>query len=207
MKRTLMITLTCVFLLTLALPAAAQEKKGAAPKAAVQTAAQEALSSYGPDYLIGPGDILDISVWKEEALTKAVVVLPDGKISFPLIGQVDAAGRTVDDLKQEISKRIVKFAPKEEVNIEVKQVNSMLVYVIGRVNQPGRFVLNTDVNVLQALAMAGGLNPFAKRGDIKIFREAGGGTKVMFFDYDTVADGKDTKQNIRLMRGDVIVVP
>jgi polysaccharide export outer membrane protein len=79
--------------------------------------------------------------------------------------------------------------------------------VIGRVNNPGRFVLNADVNVLQALAMAGGLNPFAKRGDIKIFRESGGGTKILFFDYDTVSAGDSVKQNIRLQRGDVIVVP
>jgi polysaccharide export outer membrane protein len=82
-----------------------------------------------------------------------------------------------------------------------------MVYVIGRVNSPGRFVLNSDINVLQALAMAGGLNPFAKRGDIKIFREVGGGTKVFFFDYDAVAEGKEPKQNMRLKRGDVIVVP
>jgi polysaccharide export outer membrane protein len=208
MKRTIVITLACVFFLALALPASAQDKKqGAAPNAAAQTAAQEALSSYGPEYLIGPGDVLDISVWKEEALTKSVVVLPDGKISFPLIGQVQAAGRTVDDLKQEISKRIVKFAPKEEVNIEVKQVNSMLVYVIGRVNQPGRFVLNTNVDVLQALSIAGGLNPFAKRSQIKVFRKEGGKTTILRFNYDEVTDGEKLEQNVTLKRGDVVVVP
>jgi polysaccharide export outer membrane protein len=207
MKRILVITLACVFLLALALPAAAQDKKqGAGPKAA-QTAAQEAISAYGPEYLIGPGDILEISVWKEEALTKAVVVLPDGKISFPLIGQVQAAGRTVDDLKQEISRRIVKFAPKEEVNIEVKQVNSMLVYVIGRVNQPGRFVLNTNVDVLQALSIAGGLNPFAKRSQIKVFRKEGGKTTILRFNYDEVTDGEKLEQNVTLKRGDVVVAP
>ena len=206
MKRTLMITLACVFLLALP-PASAQEKKGAAPKAAVQTAAQEALSSYGPDYLIGPGDILDISVWKEEALTKSVVVLPDGKISFPLIGQVQAANRTVDDLKKEIAIRIVRFAPKEEVNLEVKQVNSMLVYVIGRVNQPGRFVLNTNVDVLQALSIAGGLNPFAKRSQIKVFRKEGDKTTILRFNYDEVTDGERLEQNVVLKRGDVVVVP
>jgi polysaccharide export outer membrane protein len=208
MKRILVITLACVFFLALALPAAAQDKKqGTAPNAATQTAAQEALSSYGPDYLIGPGDILDISVWKEEALTKSVVVLPDGKISFPLIGQVQAAGRTVDDLKQEISKRIVKFAPKEEVNVEVKQVNSMLVYVIGRVNQPGRFVLNTNVDVLQALSIAGGLNPFAKRSQIKVFRKEGVKTTILRFNYDEVTDGEKLEQNVTLKRGDVVVAP
>ncbi len=159
------------------------------------------------EYVIGPGDTLMISVWKDEALTRQVTVLPDGKIGFPLIGQVAAAGRTVSALTQDLEQRLNKYVPGVDLSVVVQQVNSLLVYVIGRVNQPGRFVLNTDVNVLQALAMAGGLNPFAKRGDIKIFREAGGGTKVMFFDYDTVADGKEPRQNIRLMRGDVILVP
>jgi polysaccharide export outer membrane protein len=206
MKRILVITLSCAVFWALALPAAAQDKKlGTAP--AAQTAAREAGAPFTPEYLIGPGDTLDISVWKEEALTKTVVVLPDGKISFPLIGQVEAAGRTVDDLKQEIAKRIVKFAPKEEVNLEVKQVNSMLVYVIGRVNQPGRFVLNTNVDVLQALAIAGGLNPFAKRNQIKIFRKAAGTTLTFNFNYDDVTDGGKLQQNILLKRGDVIVVP
>ena len=174
---------------------------------AVPLQAQEAASQFGPDYLVGPGDVLEVSVWKEEALTKQVVVLPDGRISFPLIGEVQAAGRTLPDLKQEISKRMVKYAPKEEVNLEVKQVNSMLIYVIGRVNQPGRFALNTNVNVLQALSIAGGLNPFAKRNDIKIFRREGTVTKVLPFRYDQVTDGEKLEQNITLQRGDVIVVP
>ena len=159
------------------------------------------------DYLIGPGDILNISVWKDEALTRQCVVLPDGKIAFPLIGQIPAAGRTVADISKELEQKLARFVPGVDLNVAVHQVNSLIVYVIGRVNSPGRFVLNTDVNVLQALAMAGGLNPFAKRGDIKIFRDAGGGTKVLFFDYDQVADGKDPRQNIKLKRGDVIVVP
>jgi polysaccharide export outer membrane protein len=192
-----------VFLLALALPAAAQNKKQGAPP----TAAQEAVSAYGPEYLIGPGDILEVSVWKEEALTKAVVVLPDGNISFPLIGEVQAANRTLADLKKEIMIRIVKYAPKEEVNLEVKQVNSMLVYVIGRVNQPGRFVLNTNVDVLQALSIAGGLNPFAKRTQIKVFRKEGGKTTILRFNYDEVTDGEKLGQNVTLKRGDVVVVP
>jgi polysaccharide export outer membrane protein len=191
MKKTLAVAIACIAILSLAAP----------------LQAQEAASQFGSDYFIGPGDILEISVWKEEALTKQVVVLPDGKISFPLIGEVQAAGRTLPDLKQEIGKRIVKYAPKEEVNLEVKQVNSMLIYVIGRVNQPGRFVLNTNVNVLQALSIAGGLNPFAKRNDIKIFRREGTATKVLPFRYDQVTNGENLEQNITLQRGDVIVVP
>jgi polysaccharide export outer membrane protein len=197
MKLTGVIILACFVLLSLTAP----------HDVAAQSAAGEAVSPFGPDYLIGPGDVLEISVWKEEALTKAVVVLPDGRISFPLIGQVQAADRTVADLKQEITKRIIKYAPKEEVNLEVKQVNSMLVYVIGRVNQPGRFVLNTNVDVLQALAIAGGLNPFAKRNQIKIFRKLSTTTVTYHFNYDDVTDGGKLQQNIILKRGDVIVVP
>jgi polysaccharide biosynthesis/export protein len=197
------IILACVVFLAPALPAAAQQ-----PKAGTTMAAVPAVSSeVDADYLIGPGDILEISVWKEEALTKAVVVLPDGRISFPLIGQVQAADRTVADLKQEITKRLVKYAPKEEVNLEVKQINSMLIYVIGRVNQPGRFTLNTNVNVLQALSIAGGLNPFAKRNEIKVFRKEGGQTRILNFNYDRVTEGARLEQNVTLKRGDVVVVP
>ena len=191
MKKTLVMVMACIAVASVAVP----------------LPAQEAASQFGPDYLVGPGDVLEVSVWKEEALTKQVVVLPDGRISFPLIGEVQAAGRTLPDLKQEISKRMVKYAPKEEVNLEVKQVNSMLIYVIGRVNQPGRFALNTNVNVLQALSIAGGLNPFAKRNDIKIFRREGTATKVLPFKYDQVTVGEKLEQNITLQRGDVIVVP
>ena len=191
MKKTLVMVMACIAVASVAVP----------------LQAQEAASQFGPDYLVGPGDVLEVSVWKEEALTKQVVVLPDGRISFPLIGEVQAAGRTLPDLKQEISKRMVKYAPKEEVNLEVKQVNSMLVYVIGRVNQPGRFVLNTNVDVLQALSIAGGLNPFAKRSQIKVFRKEGGKTTILRFNYDEVTDGERLEQNVTLKRGDVVVVP
>lgn len=161
----------------------------------------------GGDYLIGPGDVILVSVWKDEALTRQVSVLPDGKIAFPLIGQVQAAGRTIADLTQAIKERLERFVPGADLSVIVQQVNSLIVYVIGRVNNPGRFVLTSEVNVLQALAMAGGLNPFAKRGDIKIFRYEGGKTQTFGFDYDKVASGEDLRQNLILRRGDVIVVP
>jgi polysaccharide export outer membrane protein len=169
--------------------------------------AQEKSSSI-KDYVIGAGDVLHIAVWKDESLTRQVVVLPDGQIGFPLIGQVTAAGRTVAELTKELEQKLARFVPGVELSVVVQQTGSMMIYVIGKVNNPGRFTIPSDVNVLQALAMAGGLNPFAKRGDIKIFRETGdGGTKVFFFDYDTVADGKDPRGNIRLRKGDVVVVP
>ena len=159
------------------------------------------------DYTIGPGDVLDISVWKEEALTKLVTVTPDGKISFPLIGAVQAGGKTLNELSVELANKLARFVPDLSLSVVVHQVNSMLVYVIGRVHNPGRFVLNANIDVLQALAMAGGLNPFAEQGNIKIFRESKDGKEIFEFDYNEVSAGKNLEQNIKLKRGDVIVVP
>jgi polysaccharide export outer membrane protein len=159
------------------------------------------------DYIIGPGDVLDISVWKVEELSKMVTVLPDGRIAFPLVGQIAAGGKTVNELSQELENKLQKFVPDLNLSVMVQQVNSMVVYVIGRVNNPGRFVLNANANVLQALAMAGGLNPFAEGGKIKIFRKQQSGTEIIRFDYDDVVKGKELAQNIMLRRGDVIVVP
>jgi polysaccharide export outer membrane protein len=170
-------------------------------------AAEEKPTMPGMDYVIGPGDVLDISVWKVTELTKLVTVLPDGKISFPLVKQVMAAGKTVEQLTGELEKKLARFVPDLNLSLLVHQVNSMLVFVIGEVNNPGRFVLNANVNVLQALAMAGGLTPFADKDSIKIFREEGSGTEIIAFDYNAVTKGKDVAQNIQLERGDVIVVP
>jgi len=161
----------------------------------------------GEDYLIGPGDVLDISVWKDEALTKLVTVLPDGKISFPLIGEVSAGGKTVAQLSQELERKLARYVPDINLSVVVARVDSMLIYVIGRVNKPGMFELSANVNVLQALAMAGGLNPFAKRGKIKIFRKQGNQDQVFAFNYDDVTKGENLAQNIQLQRGDIVVVP
>lgn len=159
------------------------------------------------DYLIGPGDLLDISVWKDEALTRTTVVLPDGKITFPLIGEVIAGGKTIAVLKQELTQRLTRYVPDLVLSVEVKQSNSMLVYIIGRVNSPGRHVLNTRITVLQALAMAGGFNPYASRDRVKIFRQVDGKTTILPFHYTDVIDGEQLSENIELQRGDVIVVP
>jgi polysaccharide export outer membrane protein len=157
-------------------------------------------------YRIGPGDILSISVWKDEFLTQQVTVLPDGTLSFPLIGEIRADGRTVAELKADITLRLARYIPEATISVQVMQVNSQVIYVIGKVNGPGRFPLAGRLNVLQALALAGGLNPFAKSGRIRIFRESGQGSRMMFFDYDEVAKGEGLDQNIQLERGDVIVV-
>jgi len=161
-----------------------------------------------PEYRIGPGDVLNIEVWKDAALSRLVTVLPDGKISFPLIGELTAGDRTVAELKKEIESKISRFVPDSPLTVEVRQVNSLHVYVLGRVNAPGRFILTSNVTVLQALAIAGGPNAFANRSKIRIFREKGGKTTMSPpFDYDEVTAGRNIETNVLLERGDVIHVP
>ena len=160
----------------------------------------------GNDYIIGAGDVLEISVWKNEDLTKLLTVLPDGKISFPLIGEVMAEGKTLAQLKKELESKISRYVPDPVLSVVIHQANSNMIYVIGKVRNPGRFALNSDIRVLHGLALAGGLNPFAEQNKIRIFREEGGKTLIFHFRYDDVSTGKKLEQNIWLKRGDVIVV-
>jgi polysaccharide export outer membrane protein len=156
---------------------------------------------------LGPEDILEISVWKDEALTRQVVVRPDGLISFPLIGDIQAAGRTVEELRQEIKAKIKAYVPDAPVTVMVLQVGSRKVYVVGKVNQPGVYPMGGHIRVMQAIAMAGGTTPFADTGDILIIREGNHGQEVHEFNYGKVAQGRDLEQNIRLLPGDTVVVP
>jgi polysaccharide export outer membrane protein len=159
-------------------------------------------------YLLGPGDVVDVMVWRDEALSRTVVISPDGTINLPLAGEVPAEGRTLAELKSDLEKRLAVYVPDPVLSLDVKQSNSMQVYVIGKVNNPGRFLISSNINVLQALAMAGGLNPFADKDDIRILREQpAGGTRSFAFDYEKVLRGRQLDQNIRLQRGDVVVVP
>lgn len=160
------------------------------------------------EYRIGPGDVLNIEVWKDVALSRQVAVLPDGKISFPLIGELMAGDRTVAELKKEIESKISRYVSDSPLTVEVKQVNSLHIYVLGRVNAPGRIVLSSNVTILQALAIAGGPNAFANKNKIRIFREKGGVTTMSSpFDYDEVTAGRHIETNVLLERGDVIHVP
>jgi polysaccharide export outer membrane protein len=159
------------------------------------------------DYIIGAGDTIGISVWKDESLTRTVVVLPDGKITFPLLNDLVAGGKTVAQLKKELESGLTRFIADSSVTVEVKQSNSMIIYIIGRVNTPGRQALVANTNVLQALAMAGGMNPFARKSKVKIFRQSDGKTVMFPFNYDEVAEGRHLEMNIELKRGDVIIVP
>ena len=198
--------LGATFLILLAVsPVWAADAQVAGPVGAVVPAAQP--ETFGPEYRIGPGDQLGIEVWKDQALTRAVVVLPDGKISFPLIGEIVAGGKTVAELKKEIEGKLAPYIQNLVLTVEVRQLNSTQIYVLGRVNAPGRVILTGNVDVLQALAIAGGPNSFANRSDIRVFRKEGGGTVIIPFDYDDVTAGKKLETNILLRRGDVVFVP
>jgi polysaccharide export outer membrane protein len=159
-----------------------------------------------PDYRVGPGDVLEISVWKEEELNKQALVRPDGGITFPLIGEIPAGGRTVDQIKREVVRRLADYVSDPEVSVALVTINQKI-YVVGKVNKPGEFVTPDRVSVMQALSMAGGLTPFADNDDIVIIRHIGGRETVLPFDYDAVANGNGLEQNIWLQRGDVVVVP
>lgn len=160
-----------------------------------------------PDYGIHPGDVLTISVWKEEGLQGDVLVRPDGGISFPLIGDVSAAGKTVKQVTALVTERLTKFIPDPVVTVTIKALTGNVVYVIGKVNRAGEFPATHNLDVMQALSMAGGANPFAALNDIKILRRVGGKQSSIPFRYGDVESGDKLEQNIILQSGDIVVVP
>lgn len=168
--------------------------------------AQEAPST-DLGYQLGPEDVLLISVWKDEHLTREVVVRPDGLISFPLVGDVPAEGRTVEELRLDLAKRLIKYIPAVNLTVAVVKPLSYKVYVVGRVAKPGEFLVGHYTDVLQALSLAGGLTPFAAENDIKVVRRVMGQQHTFPFRYGDVRKGMDLEQNIILQRGDVVMVP
>jgi len=159
-------------------------------------------------YTVKPGDTLAISVWKEPDLQSPVLVRPDGQFSFPLAGQVDARGKTVQELQQLITERLRKYISDPVVTVSIQEIKGNKVYVIGQVQKPGDFVVNPRVDVMQALSMAGGTTPFAALGDIIILRRnETGQQQALPFHYTEVVRGRNLDQNITLQAGDVVVVP
>lgn len=172
--------------------------------------AQERAAAAGPDqagYLVNAGDTLEISVWKEPELQREVLVRPDGAFTFPLAGQVVAKGRTVTEIREEIESRLARYIPDLVTTVTVTAVSGNSIYVIGQVNDPGTFIMNPVLDVMQALSMAGGTTPFAGLKDIRILRREGGRQTAHRFNYTEVAEGRSLEQNILLQSGDVVVVP
>ena len=159
-------------------------------------------------YRVQPGDTLEVSVWKEEDLIREVLVRPDGLFSFPLVGEIDANNRTVDELTGEVARRLGRFISDPVVTVTVKSIDGNKIYLLGQVNTPGAFVVNPRVDVMQALSLAGGTTPFAALNDIVIVRRNRDGTQVaMSFKYKDVERGRDLQQNILLESGDIVIVP
>jgi len=173
-------------------------------------AAKTAACSEGGECIgwIEPGDVLNVAVWKEEELQSDVIVRPDGGISFPLVGDLQAAGKSIPQITSEITKRMEKYIPAPVVSVSAKSLAGNKIYVIGQVKQPGEFPATSYLDVVQAISMAGGVTPFAAVNKIKILRrDAGGKLKALSFKYAEVEKGDSLEQNIILEARDVVVVP
>ena len=160
-----------------------------------------------PNYVIGPQDVLDVSVWKEPDLTRTVPVRPDGKISLPLLNDVQAGGLTPTQLATQITERLKKYVTDPQVTVIVTAINSQRIYVLGEVSRAGAYVLLPGMTVLQALSSAGGFTQFANVKKIYLLREENGRQVKYSFNYKEFINGKNPKQNIAVKTGDTIVVP
>ena len=201
-----------LFSVAAALPAMAQDSgtqkqpaQAAVPAMASDAPAKPATSD--ANYVIGAQDVLDISVWKEPEVSRVVPVRPDGKISLPLLNDVQAAGVTPAQLAAQITDSLKKFVTNPQVTVIVTTINSQRVYILGEVSRPGAFPLLPNMTVLQALSSAGGFTQFAKEKGIYVLRTADGKQVKHLFNYKEVIAGKKTEQDIVLKAGDTIVVP
>lgn len=158
-------------------------------------------------YLVQAGDTLQISVWKEQELQGDVLVRPDGGMTFPLAGELEAAGRSVEEIRKELQTRLTKYIPDPVVTVVVKKAEGSRIFVVGKVNRPGDFALYRPMDVMQALSLAGGTTPYASVNEIRVLRREAGHQLVFRFRYDDVRRGRDLAQNILLRSGDTVVVP
>ena len=161
----------------------------------------------GDSYKLRPGDTLAISVWKETDLQADTLIRPDGGMSFPLAGAIQAAGQTVSELTKVLETRIRKYVPDAVVTVTVKNTNGNRIYVLGKVNKPGDFPLFGPLDVMQSLALAGGATPFADTNSIRILRRTGDHQASLEFHYGDVERGHKLEQNVLLQSGDTVVVP
>jgi polysaccharide export outer membrane protein len=190
-------------------PAASPTAAGAAtpdaPPAAPSAAPARFVES-AEAFRIGPEDVLDVQVWKNEELSRVVPVRPDGMISLPLVNDIRASGLTAVQLRQEITKRLAEYVPSPEVSVMVREVHSVKVAVLGAVRMPGHYEVKSSATVLELIARAQGLNEFADRGRIVVLRQNGTETTRIPFNYRKVAEGSE-QDNFYVRPGDIIVVP
>jgi polysaccharide export outer membrane protein len=158
-------------------------------------------------YRLNPGDVVRISVWREEELNREALVQPDGSVSFPLAGQVAAAGRTPGELQADIAQRLDRFIPGAVVTVELLDAKGNVVYVIGEVNRPGAYQVGRDISVVQAISLAGGFTPFAGTSRVRVIRKTAEGETVIPVDYRDIERGRDLAADIPLRAGDTVIVP
>jgi polysaccharide export outer membrane protein len=213
--RRLGLGLVCIFLtgyVWAQMPAANQSgTQGPAPTPMASLAQPMMASANKPhdgSFVIGNDDVLAINVWKEPDLSRSIPVRSDGRISLPLVGEVQAAGQTPLKLEQDIATKLQPYLEEPEVTVMVQQINSQKFNILGKVTKPGSYPLTNSATVLDAIALAGGCRDFAKQGAIYILRQnPDGGESRIPFNYKDVIKGKNTEQNIRLQPHDTIVVP
>jgi polysaccharide export outer membrane protein len=178
-----------------------------ANKSATKPAAAQNVPVTDPSYKIGPQDVLRIDVWKEAEISRSVPVRPDGKISLPLLNDVQAEGLTAMELSNVITEGLKKYITNPQVTVSISEINSRRVYVTGEVTRPGAFPLLPNMTVLQALTSAGGFTQFARTKKIYVLRSEGGRQVKHPFNYNDVVKGNRQEDNIVLQPGDTIVVP
>lgn len=174
----------------------------------VQSAKTKDKAEPQTDYLIGDGDVLDINVWNEPDMKQSLPVRSDGKITLPLIGEIQAAGQTPSQLQQDIASRLKAFITHPDVTVMVAQMNSRKFNILGRVAKPGSYPLTATTTVLDAIALAGGFQDFARQKDIYVLRKSPEGTETRIpFNYKSVIKGNHPEENIILNPHDTVVVP
>jgi polysaccharide biosynthesis/export protein len=185
-----------------------EDGQHSAPAAIAQPLAPSIDRAHNDSFQIGNDDLLSINVWKEPDVSRSIPVRPDGKISLPLVGEIQAAGRTPLQLEQEISSKLKGYIAEPEVTVMVQQINSEKFNILGQVAKPGSYSLTRGTTVLDAIATAGGFRDFAKKKGIYILRQANRGNEVrLAFNYAEVIKGKHLEQNIKLESRDTIIVP
>ena len=186
------------------------EKALNSPDATVAAAATPAASTgkaHDSSFVIGDDDLLAINVWKEPDVSRSIPVRSDGRISLPLVGEVQAAGLTPLQLEQEITTRLRSYISEPEVTVMVQQINSQKYNILGEVLKPGAYSLTSGTTVLDAIAAAGGFRDFAKKKSIYVLRGTGGSESRITFNYNDVIKGKHSEENVKLQPRDTIVVP
>lgn len=159
------------------------------------------------NYLLHPGDIIRITVWREEGMDQELTILPDGTVNYPLIGTLQVADKRPAEVQALVTDKLSRIIPAASVTVSVKEARGNSVSVLGQVGRPGEIVMTRKLTVMQALSQAGGITNFADSNDITILRKTDGKESAITFNYDAVAAGRSLESNIELMPGDVIVVP